>query len=46
MNARLTRIAWIRDTYNMVVGSEGGVAYARGNAPLRTRDDGPCHRVG
>ena len=28
MNARLTRIAWIRDTYNMVVGSEGGVAYA------------------
>ena len=28
MNARLARIAWIRDTYNMVVGSEGGAAYA------------------
>ena len=28
MNARLTRMAWIRDTYNMVVGSEGGAAYA------------------
>ena len=28
MNARLARIAWIRDTYNMVVGSEGGSAYA------------------
>ena len=28
MNARLARIAWIRDTHNMVVGSEGGVAYA------------------
>ena len=28
MNARLTRIAWIRDTHNMVVGSEGGAAYA------------------
>ena len=46
MNARLTRIAWIRDTYNMVVGSEGGAGLRRGNAPLRTRDDGPCHRVG
>ena len=28
MNARLARIAWIRDTHNMVVGSEGGTAYA------------------
>ena len=28
MDARLARIAWIRDTYNMVVGSEGGAAYA------------------
>ena len=28
MNARLDRIAWIRDTRNMVVGSEGGAAYA------------------
>ncbi len=28
MNARLARIAWIRDTYNMVVGSEGGAAYS------------------
>ncbi len=28
MNARLARIAWIRDTHNMVVGSEGGSAYA------------------
>ena len=46
MNARLARIAWIRDTYNMVVGSEGGAAYAAINAPLRTRDDGPCHRMG
>jgi len=28
MNARLARISWIRDTHNMVVGSEGGAAYA------------------
>ncbi len=28
MNARLARITWIRDTYNMVVGSEGGAAYS------------------
>ena len=28
MNARLARIAWIRDRYNMVVGSEGGAAYS------------------
>lgn len=28
MNARLARIAWIRNTHNMVVGSEGGAAYA------------------
>ena len=28
MNARLARITWIRDTHNMVVGSEGGAAYA------------------
>ena len=28
MNARLNRIAWIRDTHNMVVGSEGGAAYS------------------
>ena len=28
MNARLRRMAWIRDTHNMVVGSEGGAAYA------------------
>jgi hypothetical protein len=28
MNARLERMAYIRDTYNMVVGSEGGAAYA------------------
>ena len=28
MNARLDRIAWIRDTHNMVVGSEGGSAYS------------------
>ncbi len=28
MNARLARISWIRDTYNMVVGSEGGAAYS------------------
>ena len=30
MNARLTRMAWIRDTHAMVVGSEGGSAYAAG----------------
>ena len=30
MNARLARIAWIRDTHNMVVGSEGGAAYSAG----------------
>lgn len=30
MNARLARMAWIRDTHNMVVGSEGGSAYAAG----------------
>ena len=28
MQARLERIAWIRDEHNMVVGSEGGAAYA------------------
>ena len=28
MNARLARIAWIQDTHKMVVGSEGGSAYA------------------
>lgn len=28
MNARLARMAWIRDTHNMVVGSERGAAYA------------------
>ena len=28
MNARLARIAWIRDTHKVVVGSEGGAAYA------------------
>ena len=30
MNARLARMAWIRDTHNMVIGSEGGSAYAAG----------------
>ncbi len=28
MNARLHRMAWIRDTYGLVIGGEGGVAYA------------------
>jgi hypothetical protein len=28
MKARLGRMAWIRDTYGLVVGSEGGAAYA------------------
>ena len=28
MNARLHRMAWIRDTYGLVIGSEGGVAYS------------------
>ena len=28
MNARLARIAWIRDTHHKVVGSEGGAAYS------------------
>jgi len=28
MDARLARMAWIRDTYRLVVGSEGGAAYA------------------
>ena len=28
MNARLDRISWIRDTHDMVVGSEGGAAYS------------------
>lgn len=28
MNARLARMVWIRDTHNIVVGSEGGAAYA------------------
>jgi Glycosyl hydrolases related to GH101 family, GH129 len=28
MQARLSRMAWIRDTYNVVIGSEGGSAYA------------------
>ena len=30
MRARLSRMAWIRDTYHLVVGSEGGVAYSAG----------------
>ena len=30
MNARLARMAWIRDRHNMVVGSEGGAAYSAG----------------
>ena len=28
MNARLDRMAWIRDTHKVVIGSEGGSAYA------------------
>jgi len=28
MNARLARMAWIRDTYRLVIGSEGGSSYA------------------
>jgi len=28
MNARLHRMAWIRDAYGLVIGSEGGAAYA------------------
>jgi len=28
MNARLARMAWIRDTHHMVIGSEGGAAYS------------------
>ena len=28
MNARLARMAWIRDTHDMTIGSEGGSAYA------------------
>lgn len=28
MNARLERMAWIRDTYGLVIGSERGAAYA------------------
>jgi hypothetical protein len=28
MRARLRRMAWIRDTYRLVIGSEGGSAYA------------------
>ena len=28
MKARLRRMAWIRDTYGLVIGSEGGSAYA------------------
>lgn len=28
MNARLSRLAWIRDTFHLVIGSEGGAAYA------------------
>jgi hypothetical protein len=28
MNARLARMAWIRDSYRLVIGSEGGMAYA------------------
>jgi len=30
MNARLKRLAWIRDTFHAVIGSEGGAAYAAG----------------
>jgi hypothetical protein len=28
MEARLSRMAWVRDTYKVVIGSEGGSAYA------------------
>jgi hypothetical protein len=28
VQARLERMAWIRDTYGLVIGSEGGVAYS------------------
>lgn len=28
VNARLQRLAWIRDTYKLVIGSEGGSSYA------------------
>ena len=28
MHARLARMSWIRDTHNMVIGSEGGAAYS------------------
>ncbi len=30
MNARLSRLAWIRDTFKVVIGSEGGSSYAAG----------------
>ncbi len=30
MSARLSRMAWIRDTFKAVIGSEGGAAYAAG----------------
>jgi hypothetical protein len=30
MNARLSRMAWIRDTFKIAIGSEGGSAYAAG----------------
>jgi hypothetical protein len=30
MNARLSRMAWVRDTFKAVIGSEGGSAYAAG----------------
>src|SRR2546428_6675290 len=40
MKARLQRIAWIRDAYGLVIGSEGGSAYAAskiGRASCRER---------
>jgi hypothetical protein len=30
MNARLSRLGWIRDTFKVVIGSEGGSSYAAG----------------
>ena len=46
MKARLTRMAWIRDTHNMVVGSEGGFRLRYRDNPLRSRDDDSRYWMG
>ena len=46
MRARLDRLAWIRDAHQLVIGSEGGSAYAAPRHPFRPRHDHARDRLG